>query len=212
MSLHFEPSTSGASSRVRLTAPIGRLAPSPSAGPDFKRMVIGLQGHLLAATAGSSVSVSGRPPIYADPTQAVFDNAVALKVATGKLAMHLSERYRTKLFSEVDRVLNIENWDDDSSLIDERSFATFLRAILYNKIPRVPSLGVSQGRLLASWHARGGAQLLYVEFLADDRLKILLTTAGDAQTSESAALIVPSRLLRERLSGLDFEEAVLDAA
>jgi hypothetical protein len=211
MILHFG---SGGQSDGRhvLTRPRAQLTePIPAAGPDYTKMMVSLKSRLSSGTTALQITAQEKQQ-PAEPLEAVFNNLATLKVATSKLAMHLSDRYRTSLFDEVDRLLNIENWDDDSSLVDVRSFETFLRAVLYNRIGRMPSLGISQGLVLAAWHGRKGAQRLYVEFLPDDRVKVLLTTAGATSASdESATLVAPSSLLRVRLTGLGFDEMVLDA-
>jgi hypothetical protein len=212
MNLRFDVRGQDSGLQVRMRATTRHSQASLASGVDYNRMVQGLQKRLREVTSGPTLATRPHQP-GADLNQALFDNAVTIKVASSKLSMHLSQRYRSQLFEEVDRLLDIDNWDDDSTLIDDRSFQTFLRAILYNRIGKIPSLGVSQGRLLASWHNHDASQRLYVEFLIDDRVKVILTTAGQTKESdEAAALMVPSRRLRERLSGLGIDPAVFDAA
>lgn len=211
MSLHFGSGVGDGDSHTLTRPQSGSTEPIPAAGPDYKNMMVSLQARLSKVTAAPNIrDLEEHQP--ADPKMAIFDNSVALKVAVSRLAMHLSDRYRIGLFREVDRLLDFENWDDNSSLGDIRSFETFLRAVLYNRIRKIPSLGISQGRILAAWRGREDAQSLYVEFLPDDRVKALLTTTGSTSAfDEFAALVAPARLLRTRLSGLGFDEAVLDA-
>src|ERR1700722_2161447 len=83
---------------------------------------------------------------YIDPSasstldERLFDHRAALKIATSLLATHLSSKMRSTIFSQLDHVLDLENWQDDSALIQDSSFKTFLRFMVFASPTRLPSL------------------------------------------------------------------------
>lgn len=172
-----------------------------------------LRSQVLAGTASllGGASKTARTASVGDQETEIFNNLTAVKVTTSRVAMHLSDRYRRALFREIDRLLSVEDWDDDSSLLDEKSFETFLRAIIYGRIRRVPSLGVAAGRVLASWRSSMPAQRLYVEFLADDRVSAVGSINGANGAEQTFSLKVPSAKLHERLIELGFDVKIFNA-
>ena len=90
------------------------------------------------------------------------------KVALSRIAMHLAPEWRTVIFSQLDTLLDPNSWQDDSAFIQESTFRTFLRFIIFAAPTRLPSLGVgSTGHILAAWNS--GDQHIAVEFLPDDK-------------------------------------------
>ncbi len=107
-------------------------------------------------------------PVGKSLESTLFDNSASLKVTVSQVLMHLSVEWRDKIFSQLDRLLDIEAWEEDSSLIGPSSFSTFLRYVIYSGPVRVPSLGVSaKGHVLAAWGS--GTNRIAVEFLAADK-------------------------------------------
>ncbi len=103
----------------------------------------------------------------------LFKNRADLKLLTSQVAMHLSTIERSSLFSAIDRLLNITEWEDESSQIDEESFRSFLRFTIYARPRNIPNLGVSpDGAVLAGWHADGKS--VHVEFLPADQCMALV--------------------------------------
>jgi hypothetical protein len=103
----------------------------------------------------------------------LFKNRADLKLLTSQVAMHLSSEERHRLFSAIDRLLNIAEWEDESSEIDENSFRSFLRFTIYARPRNIPNLGVSpDGALLAGWHAE--EKSVHVEFLPNDQCMALM--------------------------------------
>src|SRR6266849_1830183 len=79
----------------------------------------------------------------------LFDNAAELKIAFSQFVMHLEPQWRDIIFNQIDYLLDIREWQDDSALIKHSTFITFLRFITFSAANRLPSLGVSQsGNLL----------------------------------------------------------------
>lgn len=110
--------------------------------------------------------------------QSLFTNRSNLKVATSRVAMHLSAAERSNLFASIDRLLDLKNWEEESSRITEASFTTFLRFTIYAHPKALPNLGVApDGNLLAGW--RVDAKSVHVEFMRGDQCLALIKTSSE---------------------------------
>lgn len=122
----------------------------------------------------------------------LFDATSAVKVLTAQVAMHMSSEWRDKLFSQIDSLHDLEEWDADDKPVERSSFASFLKAILYIRPQRYPGLGLSyDGNLVAAWTT--GQDRLTSEFLARDRVRWVLTCNINGETERSAGETVVSR-------------------
>jgi hypothetical protein len=156
------------------TLPWPRFDPSAVAEPNLPSYEVPSQGR-----HEGNVIVGGDPKIYTIPADAagletiLFKNRADLKVITSKVAMHLTNEQRHSIFSAIDRLLSVTEWEDESSEIDEKSFQSFLRFTIYARPRNLPNLGVSpDGALLAGWHADGKS--IHVEFLPEDQCMALV--------------------------------------
>jgi hypothetical protein len=134
----------------------------------------------------------------------LFDNAAQLKIALSHIAMHLTPEWRLAIFRDLDELLDPDNWQDDSAMIDNRAFASFLRFIIFAAPSRIPSLGVGPtGHLLAAWTK--GDKRIAVEFLPDDKAAATLTKPGtrDKETIAWRGHLADLKLLIDRLSGAE---------
>jgi hypothetical protein len=103
----------------------------------------------------------------------VFENRTNLKLATSSVAMHLTAGDRGTLFACIDRLLDISEWEDESSHIDEDGYRTFLRFMIYAHLRRLPNLGVApNGALLAGWQHEDKS--VHVEFFPGDQCTALV--------------------------------------
>jgi hypothetical protein len=109
----------------------------------------------------------------------LFNNRASLKVLVSQVAMHLAKEERDDIFKQIDSLLDIEAWVDDSNFVLVGSMKTFLRfAIAAGKIKR-PSLNVTNNRnLLATWFAKDGGQAS-VEFYESDSVVMLVSRRID---------------------------------
>jgi hypothetical protein len=107
----------------------------------------------------------------------LFDNAAELKIALSQIVMHLSPEWRAVIFRQLDTLLDLNNWQDDSAFIRKSTFMTFLRFIVFTAPTRLPSLGVgSTGHILAAWN--NGDQHIAVEFLPADKAAATFVKRG----------------------------------
>ena len=83
---------------------------------------------------------------------ALFEAKSQAKQLTAAIAMHLSRNWRDRFFSQVDDLLDVEEWDDRDPPIAAESFRTFVRLNVYLQSTEQPSLGASMnGDLIAVW-------------------------------------------------------------
>ena len=69
--------------------------------------------------------------------------------------MHFSDEQRTRLFAQLDALLEYEDWEQDDTPVTLASFNTFLRLILFVEPEVRPGLGAtSDGNLIAAWTSR----------------------------------------------------------
>lgn len=123
--------------------------------------------------ADGSIVASASPNL----DEQLFDLRATLKIKLSQLAMHLSQRMRSAIFGELDAVLDRESWQDNSALIQQSTFMTFLRFIIFVSPTRLPSLGVGPtGHLLAAWGS--DTARIAVEFLAADQAAAAITKCG----------------------------------
>lgn len=107
----------------------------------------------------------------------LFDNAAELKIALSQIVMHLAPEWRTIIFRQIDTLLDLNSWEDDSEFIEKSTFTTFLRFIIFAKSTRIPSLGVDiTGHLLAAWN--NGNQRVIVEFFKEDQAAATFVKQG----------------------------------
>jgi hypothetical protein len=117
-----------------------------------------------------------------------IENQLRAKLATMKqiwtaVSMYFDPAWRTELIGKLERFHEADDWEDDREFPSERSFSTFLRAIIYLHPTKRPGLGLSaQGHFLASW--RRGSDRIVIEFLPNDELKWVLsqTIEGDRES------------------------------
>lgn len=125
----------------------------------------------------------------------LFEASSTAKILTSQVAMHLDNSFREKLFSQIDLLLDIQDWDPEDKPLQKASFYTFLRTIIFIKPNVFPSLGLSfSGNILAGWI--NGKNRLSIEFFSDDKVKWILTRSyEDNQTERSSSESSVQRLL-----------------
>lgn len=115
----------------------------------------------------------------------LYDSLANAKVATAQVAMHLDENWRTRLFAQLDDLLNVDDWHEDDEPVEGSSFETFLRVIIYQGAKRRPGLGVShRGNLIAAWTR--GADRLTLEFFPDNTVRWVLSCENDGEFERAA--------------------------
>lgn len=82
----------------------------------------------------------------------LFESLAAASTTVAQLSMHLRSEWRLSVLAQLKALLSIENWDDDSNLLNASSVRSFLRFVIYGDVQRAPSLGINNRReLTATW-------------------------------------------------------------
>lgn len=108
------------------------------------------------------------------PLKEQLYNAKAFcKIKTAEISMYLTSETRTKFFSQLDYLMDPDNWEDDDKPISEESFTTLLRMLISFKPARRPGLGAtSEGNIIAAW--TNGKNRLTIECLGADKVRWIL--------------------------------------
>ena len=169
---------------------------TPTAGPaseqlrqaSARNVFSSLSTPLGVAQAGLAVT---RP---ADTLADRLDNALAAcKMKTSTVAMHLDAVSRTRLFKQLDSLLNVESWDADDVAPSEQSFTTLLRMILFLG-GRRPGLGAtSTGNFIATWTE--GTDRLTIECKPADHVRWVLVHDLDGERESAAGETTVPRLI-----------------
>jgi hypothetical protein len=143
-----------------------------------------------------SASPSSLPSVPSSKTieEKLFDATASVKILASKVAMHLDRDRRNKLFSQIDSLHDIEEWDEEDRPIIDSSFETFLKAILLISPQRHPGLGLShEGNLIATW---GNTQdRLITEYLPKGFVRFVLSRIIDGEIERATGETKISRLL-----------------
>ncbi len=132
----------------------------------------------------------------------VFEALAGAKVLTSKVAMHLEQEFRDRLFRQLNSLHETDQWEEGDEALNQSSFQTFLKAILTIRPERRPGLGLSHtGNLIAAWTT--ARDRLTIEFLPNDRVSWVLARyddtdeparfAGQTSVSELVEGLAPHR-------------------
>ena len=134
---------------------IGMGSPALSWGASALSKVVERRiSDLQKLTAGGVSMISKTTDTLPSGT---IENRLGAKLAAMKqvlmpVSMYFDQSWRRELIEKLDRFHDAEDWEGDREFPSERSFATFLRTIIYLHPTKRPGLGLSaQGNFLASW-------------------------------------------------------------
>lgn len=134
------------------------------------------------------VTVTQTAPITDDDAKlqaALQDSRSSFKVLVSRVSMHLGIEWLQKLFSQIDSLLDVDEWDSSDPVPSAETARTFIRLLLAMKVSRKPGLGVSNsGNLVAAWTT--GPNRLTVECLPHDRVRWVLARVIEGETERAA--------------------------
>jgi hypothetical protein len=134
----------------------------------------------------------------------IFELSAICKVETSRRAMHFSAETRRKLWLRLEQVLSHDTIDDGDQLFPPASFVHLIRLMIYQKIKRVPALGMAtDGSLLAAWWHSDVGQRLYARFSADEKIHL---TVGEGDTE----IHCDAKTFRSYVEACGISRAVLD--
>jgi hypothetical protein len=135
-----------------------------------------IEGRLQELLSPVAPSMLGSPKSSLE--EKLFDATAGVKVLTSQVAMYLDSQWRSKLFTQIDFLHDIDEWEQGDEPLQRESFATFLKAICELKPKKRPGLGLtSSGQLIAAWTA--GSSRLTIEFLVNSRVKWVISRQID---------------------------------
>jgi hypothetical protein len=123
----------------------------------------------------------------------LYDALAAFKLKTATLAAaHFNRDQRSRLFRQLDSLLDGESWDSADIVTTEASFITLLRMMLFLG-GRGPALGVTAtGNFIATWTE--GDDRLTVECQPQDHVRWVLMQNLDGQRETAAGETTTKRL------------------
>jgi hypothetical protein len=137
---------------------------------------------------------SGQPATLAkNLDEQLYDALAAFKIQTASVAMHLDRDWRSRLFGQLNNLLDVENWQSEDLPPSLASFSTFLRMLVFLRPARRPGLGAtSDGLLIATWTKADDR--LTVECLPQDRVRWHLAVTIQGECERAAGITPISRL------------------
>ncbi len=143
--------------------------------------------YKLAEVEASSIADKTLP-------EKLYDTLARVKLLTAQVAMHLDTEWRSRIFEQLDDLLDAEDWHEDDDPIDASSFETFLRMIILHNPSRRPGFGVSnRGYLIAAWTS--GSDRLTMECRPNDTVRWVLSCEVDGETERAAGETAVRRLM-----------------
>nr|WP_314094222.1 hypothetical protein [uncultured Shinella sp.] len=142
----------------------------------------------LAKKLVSPSSAISRPETRQAPTSTedkLERFSADFKVYLSGVWMHLPEGWQERLSSQIDSLVDPEEWDKDDTIPDPNSSRTLIRLLIATKAHKRPGLGVSPlGNIVAAWSTE--TDRLTVECMADDHIKWVLTKNTNGQIERAA--------------------------
>jgi hypothetical protein len=174
--------------------------PSPiatfSAGEYSDTIAKALLTSLLSSRSPGSLGEQARDLAHKTvPLEERLYNARAFcKITMANVAMHLDSEWRSRFFSQLDSLMDFENWEKDDLPITKASFSTFLRMILLIRPARRPGIGsTSEGNIIAAWTV--DKDQLTIECLPDDNLRWVLSRYLNGKRESAAGQVALSRIV-----------------
>lgn len=120
----------------------------------------------------------------------LYDVLADAKIKTRRLCNHIPSDWQRRLFGQLDRLHDIEDWEKDDLPMRKESYDTFLLFILSCKPSVRPGLGLShQGDLLGTWGEADN--FITLEFMPNSRVywNIVCTQNGKPDRSSGEASV-----------------------
>ncbi|MGH8511516.1 MAG: hypothetical protein ACREU8_09085, partial [Gammaproteobacteria bacterium] len=170
------------------------------AGEDSDKIAEAVTSFLSFRSPGSLGEQAKPPSTKTVPLEErLYDARALCKTKTAAVAMHLDAEWRSRFFSQLDSLMDFENWEREDLPITEASFTTLLRMILLVRPARRPGLGsTSGGNIIAAWTVE--KDRLTIECLPHDEVRWVLSrnfggnhesAAGQVALSRSLAVLEP---------------------
>ena len=139
----------------------------------------------------------GQPVEQRTIEEQLFFALADAKIWTSRVAMHLDQNARNRVFRQLDVLHDVEEWAKGDRPVSLEAYKSFVRAIVYHQINSRPALSLMpNGNLLALWSDCDDT--LTVEFLPGNRTRWLVQN-NTADGPERATGTSPLERLRNVL-------------
>ena len=123
----------------------------------------------------------------------LYDARSEFKINTASVAMYLDRDWRDRLFTQIDSLLSVEDWEPQDNPPTGFSFSTFIRMLIFIRPTRRPGLGATgDGNLIATWSV--GSDQLTIECQPKDFVRWNLSVVIDGERERAAAVTPVHRL------------------
>lgn len=129
----------------------------------------------------------------------LYNAKAACKIKISEISMYLSNDLRSRFFTQIDNLMDPDNWEEDDEPITTESFTTLLKMLLFIKPERRPGLGAaSNGNIIAAWTK--DKDRLTIECLPGDKVRWVLSKytdnaresgAGETQLTRLPTVLAP---------------------
>lgn len=134
----------------------------------------------------------------------LYDARAAFKIATNQVVMHFDKDWQRRFFTQLDAVLDSEEWDTQDPIVTEPAFRTLLRILLLLRGKRRPGLAVGPGgTIIATWTV--GPNRLTLECHPADTVRWIVTQIIDGEPDTAAGQTKLPHLF-ERLASFNTEQ------
>jgi hypothetical protein len=177
LSTQVVPRSKGTPTRISLSAPTERSAQiaeatARAAGAHFSLPAAELVRELTS-------------PRDRSLEEQLFDARAVCKIETRKFAMLFDPDWHTRLFNQLDMLMDVAEWDPADTPVTKDSFATLLRLLIILRKKRRPGLGIANGgNILASWSIDARDRLT-IECRPNDRVRWVVTVPLDDGSESS---------------------------
>lgn len=177
------------SSSAAWTSKVEELNKSPANKPRPVRNKIFAKTILVSKNQSPKVSKK-QPQLK----ERLYGSRESCKMATASIAMHVSSEWRALLFSQIDNLMDVENWEDEDCPITQNSFMTLLRMLMLIKPQKRSGVGAtSNGNIIATWTR--GKDRLTIECMAGDKVRWVLSHYINGERESGAGETSLNRLL-----------------
>lgn len=153
-----------------------------------------IQKSLIASTNSLSYARIGYPHfIKQSLNERLFDAKANCKIKMSEVSMYLTEEWRKNLNTQIDDLMDVENWDDEDKPVTTASFSTFMKMITFLKPAKLPGLGSAyNGNLIAAWTETDAR--LTIECFPNDSVRWVLSHIIDGMRESGAGISYIARL------------------
>lgn len=151
------------------------------------------QAFKIEQTFGVMSNVTRQRQAALSLDERLFDAKAGCKIKISEVSMYFPDEWRKGLYSQLDSLMDSENWEEDETPVTTVSFSTLLRMLALIKPTRRPGLASSSaGNIIAAWSS--GESRLTIECLPGDSVRWVLSHIVDGIRESAAGVVQLTRV------------------